>query len=499
MFEQEPIQVVFVVGTTESRLNTCYLLRDNWDDFGFRTSFHMEFVNQSGETKKLGRVSIASKGLIGGVVELPSISFTQLPDNYCSLGRSQGYYEELMGLSDKEREAILIGLRDCAYQQNIFEEFKEEESLKTSLLRYLTVEGVTKLFPSILSGNAILTHYQFSFKINGDDSTKIDVEVTPNSNPPSNIHVLIGRNGVGKTRILSGLADRITGNASSNTISQIGEVIFTDNSDQCNERFTNLITVAFSAFDSFKPITNDLIIPCKYIGLKNNDGNSFKSRDSFKPDFMISIKTCLNSQRKNRWIDAIKILNSDPIFRDYEFENFTCDDSSLLELDKIFDLLSSGHKIILFTVTKLVELVDEKTLVLIDEPENHLHPPLLSSFIRAISDLLIKRNAVAIIATHSPVVLQEVPKSCVTKIVRVGSQYSLFRPELETYGENIGTLTREIFGLEVEDSGFYKTIREFLNETADFDALMNSFDGKIGSEGRAIARSIIATDRDDYA
>lgn len=125
-----------------------------------------------------------------------------------------------------------------------------------------------------------------------------------------------------------------------------------------------------------------------------------------------------------------------------------------------------------------------------------MHPPLLSSFIRAISDLLIKRNAVAIIATHSPVVLQEVPKSCVTKIERVGSQYSLFRPELETYGESIGTLTREIFGLEVEGSGFYKTIREFLSKTADYNMLINSFDGKIGLEGRAIARSIIATGKD---
>lgn len=59
-----------------------------------------------------------------------------------------------------------------------------------------------------------------------------------------------------------------------------------------------------------------------------------------------------------------------------------------------------------------------KTLVLIDEPESHLHPPLLSAFIRALSDLLLDRNGLSIIATHSPVVLQEVPKRCVWKINR---------------------------------------------------------------------------------
>ena len=31
--------------------------------------------------------------------------------------------------------------------------------------------------------------------------------------------------------------------------------------------------------------------------------------------------------------------------------------------------MSSGHKIVLLTITKLVETVDEKTLVLMDEPE----------------------------------------------------------------------------------------------------------------------------------
>ena len=87
---------------------------------------------------------------------------------------------------------------------------------------------------------------------------------------------------------------------------------------------------------------------------------------------------------------------------------------------QIYRGLSSGHKIVLLSITKLVENMEEKTLVLMDEPEAHLHPPLLAAFVRALSDLLINRNGVAIIATHSPVVLQEVPRSCVWKIVRHG-------------------------------------------------------------------------------
>ncbi len=117
--------------------------------------------------------------------------------------------------------------------------------------------------------------------------------------------------------------------------------------------------------------------------------------------------------------------------------------------EALFRRLSSGHKIVLLTITRLVETVVERTIVLLDEPEAHLHTHLLAAFIRALSDLLIQQNGVAIIATHSPVVLQEVPKSCVWKLRRSGSVSKAERPEYETFGENVGILTREVFGLEV--------------------------------------------------
>jgi hypothetical protein len=49
------------------------------------------------------------------------------------------------------------------------------------------------------------------------------------------------------------------------------------------------------------------------------------------------------------------------------------------------------------------------------------------------------------------------------------------------------------------ESGFYKTILDFLKQNPNFDELMQAFENKIGSEARAIARSIIATNRDDNA
>jgi predicted ATP-binding protein involved in virulence len=135
--------------------------------------------------------------------------------------------------------------------------------------------------------------------------------------------------------------------------------------------------------------------------------------------------------------------------------------------------------------------VEEKTLVLIDEPEAHLHPPLLSAFVRALSELLINRNGVAIIATHSPVVLQEVPKSCVWKLRRNGNISITERPEQESFGENVGVLTAEVFGLEVTNAGFHKILSDLVNQNDTFDSVIEDLDGQLGMEGKAIVRGLL--------
>ena len=190
--------------------------------------------------------------------------------------------------------------------------------------------------------------------------------------------------------------------------------------------------------------------------------------------------------RKARWQKAVQTLANDPLFAEAEVE-------SLLDLSEqewepaaehFYSRLSSGHKIVLLTITRLVELVDERTLVLLDEPEGHLHPPLLSACMRALADLLIHRNGVAIIATHSPVVLQEVPKSCVSILRRSGSRSACGRPEIETFGENVGILTREVFGFEVTTSGFHNLLRQAVDQHQNYEAAIAHFNDQVGAEGR---------------
>ncbi|RYG30640.1 MAG: ATP-binding protein, partial [Chitinophagaceae bacterium] len=409
------------------------------------------------------------KGQQNGYTSMP-MTFSDLDAVYCSLGSSQNYYEEMMNLPDAVRIDILASLRDCVYTPEVFNEFLNEPAMFASLLRDVSEKAVRVLFPSILRGHARLTPYHFRFLLNNDPATTIDVAVNPDSLPPTNLHVLIGRNGVGKTRIVSGIMDAITKAMHPSPISMPGKLEFAqddewDATPSDTERFANLIVVVFSAFDNFQPNRNmedKDSVPCFYIGLKKENNITFKTQDELRMEFLASFEQCMKSNRRQRWIDAVTTLCSDPIFDEYQLYDLDINVYQKEDIAFVFNNLSSGHRIILLTITRLVELMDEKTLVLIDEPENHLHPPLLSSFIKALSTLAIKRNAVALIATHSPVVLQEVPRTCTTKINRVGSAYAVDMPQFETYGENIDVLTRDVFRLELEDSGFYKSISEHL-------------------------------------
>ncbi|MFR2767106.1 MAG: AAA family ATPase [Thomasclavelia sp.] len=143
------------------------------------------------------------------------------------------------------------------------------------------------------------------------------------------------------------------------------------------------------------------------------------------------------------------------------------------------------------------ETIEEKTLVLLDEPETHLHPPLVSSFIRCLSELLMSTNAVAIIATHSPIILQEVPKNCVWILDRSGWNCSISRPRFETFGESYNNLVEEVFGLEIQKSGFHKMIADEVDKLNNYDELIEKFGNQLGGDADIIARTLFLQKEDN--
>lgn len=198
-----------------------------------------------------------------------------------------------------------------------------------------------------------------------------------------------------------------------------------------------------------------------------------------------------NSTQKDRWLNAIQNLESDANFFEMHLSKLMDENTTKEQVINQVKNMSSGHASVLVTISQLVDKVEEKTLVLLDEPESHLHPPLLSAFIRALSDLLDNRNGVAIIATHSPIILQEIPRSCVWKIVRTGIETKAYRLKEETFGENVGTLTNEVFGFEVHKSGFHKLLQEQVDKGYSYEQILKNFNNQLGNEGRFLLHILL--------
>jgi predicted ATPase len=493
------------------------LVEDQWDDwFQFSTMYTVYVFDSGGTRHQIGSVKI-------GQFDMPSDQrrpaleneFESLDDRFFSLGQDDSYYDHLNELVPDLKDEILNSLRDLPYgESDRFEAALEERVTTVSLLRSVAKGSVRDQFRRMALGGVRLSQYHFSYSGAAIGKSKkaaasFSFDVQPDSQPPTNIHVIIGRNGVGKTHLLNAMSRAL--------VRMPDEEIDNGRFDFPDEEpgtglFANFVSVTFSAFDPFEPISASQSrkagVEYSYIGLKRvaKPGEDRplapKSPQMLSREFTESAKICRQGARAGRWLRALKMLESDPIFKDAQVASLApSDEEGGSEVgpstNDIFSRLSSGHKIVLLTITRLVETVAERTLVLLDEPEAHLHPPLLSAFIRALSDLLVNRNGVAIVATHSPVILQEVPKSCVWKLRRSGLISVAERPEIETFGENVGILTREVFGLEVTDSGFHRLLSESVTGRRTYEQVLTQFNGELGGEARAIVMGLLAVRDED--
>ncbi len=489
------------------RIDEIYLVIDNWDDFSFVTSFNVFAVSEQGQLHDLGIVKIGYEGQTKGNSTHSSIErqFEQLPTQYFSLGTNVEYYQLLHdNFSTEFRQKYLTGLRDIVFDHHNFERASGQDVFGDSLLRSVSISIIEGQFRRVLEGGVPLTDFEFIFSRPPEDTfarVEIDFSVAANSKPSTNIHAIIGRNGVGKTTILNSMIEAITKRGIAAGKFQTTNMFQVDEID--TNYFSGLVSVSFSAFDPFSPPSEQSdpqVGPCySYVGLKDyadDSGALLKSLHALQHEFLVGLRNCFrDGSKRQRWLNAIETLESDENFAQMNLTGLAVLSSADLSDRALFLMkdMSSGHAIVLLIVTKLVEKVEEKTLVLIDEPESHLHPPLLSALTRALSELLVNRNGVAIIATHSPVVLQEIPRSCVWKITRSQLAMSTARPEIETFGENVGILTREVFGLEVIKSGYHTVIEKAVQDGGSYDEIVSEFGGCLGYEARAVLRAMIAS------
>jgi ABC-type transport system involved in cytochrome c biogenesis ATPase subunit len=482
---------------------TAYLIRNSWDDYGYGTTFHFYIADNNRVMRPIGDVKIGKKGMLSTGAFGPTVftelddEFKQLGADYFSVGTDRSYYEELRDVvGPLEARRVLALLQDVAVNVSKLDEVLDEEVMQRSLLRSVPVSTIKEQFQRIVYGGESKQDFQLTYDLPSNDEGGIEpmeFSVTADSSPPSNVHVLIGSNGSGKTRTLRRILSAFDDPTRMND--PIVPVKISEDS-----RINSVVSVSFSAFDVFQD-TARLPSPSsefnwfrigleRPVPLEEQDPPFVPgpmTTDELTATFEDVLNSCIATKRDERLANVLRFLEADPTLSRLQIAEI----HGLKErLD--FNSLSSGHKIVLLTLVSLVRYVEEQTLVLIDEPESHLHPPLLAAFTRALSWLLTDRNGLAIIATHSPVILQEVPRKCAWKIWTSGRETSISRPDVETFGENLGLLSREVFGLEIRQSGYHKLLADVAAKSETYEDALQTFGGQLGDEAKSILSLMIS-------
>ncbi|MGV1785854.1 MULTISPECIES: AAA family ATPase [Agrobacterium] len=516
------------------------LQQDNWDDYNFKTTYQLYYraVNAT-EPVLIGSVKILKLGQKGREPLQITEPFERLDEQWCSIGGTLDYYERLSTIGDGDRAEILASLRDVVANPSIIPEFQNELGWRRSLFREnghwdRFLDDATAMLNKDFSKLANLDT-PFSFRPT-EVSDILDLDFSAPSVPnyyrqmrmlgpsrkevllPQRIVALIGRNGSGKSTLLSRLSHVAFASGSGRQREEVRKLGLFDPPDI---NFSRIITISYSAFDSFDvpgldgrdrmQVAKDITLGqgrFAYCGLRdisaeaqereNTDDASatsktitrLKSIDALATEFEQLVNVISNGGRRPVFLEALAPLLSEPSFAQRGDEGEA--EFILNEPKRAFLSWSTGHKIALHVIASLTARSARKSLVLFDEPEMHLHPPLTAALMQAIRIILEEVDAFCIVATHSPVVVQETLARHVRIVTRAGDTVHFKQPRLETFGENVGILTYDIFGLVASSTDFHEVLDLLVGADLGLDVIENLFTPALSGQARGYVMSQIA-------
>lgn len=459
---------------TKVRYPAVFLYDDNWDDFGYKTLFRSSIVLEKGaEEIELGDVKILEI-TDSERVYVPRIEdqFSNLTTDFCSLGQSVRYYRHLRDdLPAKVRRDYLRALRDIVSRPKQRARFQATTGFDTSLLRNGSARDALRrggFYIGYPTDEAAPPKFQFLMSLpDAASAHELEVDFTPYVDLPHRMNLLIGRNGTGKTQLLAHLAQTLYGageiDKESTQLHGTSEIVGEP------PDFSKVIAISYSAFDQFPIPTEQArqrrksLFDYKYCGLRNATGaidvNELKTM----------LDNAMEAVESEDRTDILRTLTNRLLGEDTAGDFVTNGDYRTA----LFQRLSAGQRFII-AVAADVGFIEDRSIILFDEPETHLHPGLLSTLIAILHEILREFQSFAIVATHSPILLQQVPRRYVRLMKRRGAKTTIGLPPLETFGEDLGELTRRVLDLAEPEIDFHAFIERLV------------LDGKSGAEIRAM-------------
>jgi ABC-type multidrug transport system ATPase subunit len=359
--------------------------------------------------------------------------------------------------------SVFLALRDAAMFPTIRKEFEDNDCFKNSLLRDNAPKQFLDSARYILNGIDVKSYYKFSYSFlppycsdDKNNTAILDFDFKYGTQFDQRIYALIGKNGTGKTTLLSQMANDFA-NAESNQIIPQKPI------------YNKVITISFSFFDKLPLPSTNALFNYSYLGLKNNQGDD--ANHLLEKKLRESLISINNKNRYLRWNSIIKRLFHDDIYEllitTHDAPTYFWENIDVEKVTEAYKCFSSGENLLIYIISSLVSEINNNTLILFDEPETHLHPNAISILMNALYLLLNDFNSFCILATHSPLVIQEISSSNIIVLKREGNNFDVQKVGYETFAENITTITNEIFGNREVAQYHTDIMKHILNENSD--------------------------------
>jgi predicted ATPase len=487
LFVVESDQKSFSCSSEEELYPYVVLRYDNFNDYGYKTLCEVHVHHEKNLTPdELGKIRIMHFGQKKGewvFAEGPK-RFKQLDNSFCSLANF-GLYDKLKSLGEDFAVQFLKAIRDAAYNSRIWNSFSKDPCFMTSLLRETSTSiEMRDVIPEMFGGNKRKLISKFTFKtslpgVQNAPYISFDFRRRQSSTIPHRIMLLVGTNGAGKTQLLSKLAIALSGLTEEEGVEgqekEISEKRISAGFIDPIPSFYGIVAISFNAFDRFE-IPNqehNALFSYTYCGMRRDSETLHTEKD-----LIDRIQTAIKYMDDDRLCILNETIKN--VLGVKEAKHFFS-----LDVSDRYQLMSAGQRIVLNILSHLIANLKERTLILFDEPETHLHPSLMTTLLTEISMLLDKFKSFAVFATHSPIIAQQIPSQSIRVLSRQDDLVEVTMPDIECFGENLSEISNALFETREYERDYTSIIDTLLKaNNNDPNIVEKLFEKGLGSNAR---------------
>lgn len=408
------------------------LVRDNWDDFTYKTVYHVHLFMTPSDHLHLGSTKIAQADDKEFSTAIPS-TLDSLPTDTCSIGQSFDYYREFDRVPDNVKLQFLRKLNDIVYFPDKASAFQNLDIFTRSLLRTSTANALwTNGVAGLDSPRSKPFSFSFSTQFEYCHSPHaMDFTFLDSNELPSRFNVIVGNNGTGKTQYMRRLADAIAGCEDA-----VGTF------DPQRPPFSKAVMISYSIFDAFVPARRRAIgNSYSYHGIWR-DHSTPRTRAELIQGLSSSLSRIDKLGRSVLWTNALESIFP------HSLRDVIPTPKPAIPVDQLEVLnraTSSGQLVCLCMLADICANSEPHCVIFLDEPEMHLHPNAIAGLMQSLHTIIDSIDCFAVIATHSPLILQQVPSRYIKKLSRIDGAPLVSPLDIETFGENLTTISDSVF------------------------------------------------------